>query len=495
MIDKGAERMKKKLTTNQGAPVGDNQNSRTAGVNGPTLLEDYQLIEKLAHFDRERVPERVVHARGAGAHGVFVTKNSMSKYTTAKFLQEPGTETPVFARFSTVINGNHSPETLRDPRGFAVKFYTEEGNYDFVGNNLPVFFIRDAIKFPDMIHAFKPDPRTNLQSKDRFWDFCSLSPESTNMLLHVFTDEGIPATYRHMRGSSVHAFKWINAEGKTVYVKLRWVPKQGIKNLSIEEAAKIQAHEHSHATKDLYEAIENGDFPQWDLYVQVLDPKDFDRFDFNPLDATKDWFEEDIPYEFVGTMTLNRNPKNYFAETESVGFNPGVLVPGMLPSEDRLLQGRLFSYSDTQRHRIGPNYLQLPINSPRVEVHNYQRDGYMPFKQQESPINYEPNSYENEPKEDRSYVEEPQPINGVAAKQAFYKPNNFGQAGQVWRKYSKEVQDTVIKNLTDDLSQVKDQKITIRSIMNFYQADQGLGQRLADSLKIDITPYVKELAK
>ncbi|GIO67310.1 catalase [Paenibacillus sp. FSL M7-1455] len=482
-----------KLTTNQGAPIGDNQNSRTAGQNGPTLLEDYQLLEKLAHFDRERIPERVVHARGAGAHGVFKVINSMKRYTKAAFLQKEGQETPVFARFSTVIHGQHSPETLRDPRGFAVKFYTEEGNYDFVGNNLPIFFIRDAMKFPDMVHALKPDPRTNIQEEDRYWDFMSLSPESTNMLVHLFTDEGIPANYRQMRGSSVHAFKWINEYGNTVYVKLRWVPKQGIKNLSREEAAQIQGKDFNHASRDLYEAIERGDYPEWDLYVQVLDPADLDSFDFNPLDATKDWFEEDIPYQLVGTMTLNRNPENVFAETEQVGFNPGVLVPGIEPSEDKLLQGRLFSYSDTQRYRIGPNYLQLPINCPFAKVSNNMRDGAMAFKQPSDRINYEPNRYQHTPKEDPAYKDVPQPVRGTVSREKIDKPNDFGQAGQVFRKYSPEVQEQLIGNLAADLEPVAEQT-KLLAICNFYRADAELGKRLAAALNVDLTPFLSRMS-
>ncbi len=484
--------MMDRLTTNQGVPIGDNQNSKTAGIRGPTLLEDYQLLEKLAHFDRERVPERVVHARGAGAHGVFTLKNSMKRYTKAAFLQDEGTQTPVFVRFSTVIHGQHSPETLRDPRGFAVKFYTAEGNYDFVGNNLPVFFIRDAMKFPDMVHALKPDPRTNIQHPDRYWDFMSLTPESTNMLVHLFSDEGIPASYRHMRGSSVHAFKWINAYGNTVYVKLRWVPKQGIRNLSAEEASAIQAKDFNHASRDLYEAIERGDYPEWDLYVQILDPADMDQFDFDPLDATKDWFEDVIPYQLVGTMTLNRNPDNVFAETESVGFNPGVVVPGIEPSEDKLLQGRLFSYSDTQRYRIGTNYLQLPINCPFAKVSNNQRDGAMPFKQQTHPVNYEPNRHQDTPKEDPAYREASTPIGGAAGRQKIAKTNDFGQAGQVWRRFSNEEKDALVKNLTADLKQVAE-ATRLRAICNFYRADAELGQRLADNLNADIQPYLKPL--
>jgi catalase len=481
-----------RLTTNQGAPIGDNQNSKTAGVRGPTLLEDYQLLEKLAHFDRERVPERVVHARGAGAHGVFKVTNSMKRYTKAAFLQEAGLETPVFVRFSTVVHGQHSPETLRDPRGFAVKFYTTEGNYDFVGNNLPVFFIRDAMKFPDMVHALKPDPRTNIQAPDRYWDFMSLTPESTNMLLHLFSDEGIPASYRHMRGSSVHAFKWINEHGNSVYVKLRWLPKQGIKNLSAAEASAIQAKDFNHASRDLYEAIERGDYPQWDLYVQILDPADIDNFDFDPLDPTKDWFEDDIPYQLVGTMTLSRNPDNVFAETELVGFNPGVLVPGIEPSEDKLLQGRLFSYSDTQRYRIGTNYLQLPINCPFAQVSNNQRDGAMPVKQQTHRINYEPNRYQDTPNEDPQYREKPTPLHGNAGRQKIEKTNDFGQAGQVWRRFSDAEKAAVLNNLTADLQGVAEET-KLRAICNFYRADQSLGEQLAERLHVDISPYVSHL--
>ncbi|MGM0754306.1 MAG: catalase [Bacillota bacterium] len=483
---------KRKLTTNQGAPIGDNQNSITAGERGPALLEDYQLIEKLAHFDRERVPERVVHARGAGAHGVFITKNSMKKYTKAALFQEAGKETPVFARFSTVVHGQHSPETLRDPRGFAVKFYTEEGNWDFVGNNLPVFFIRDAMKFPDMVHSLKPNPQTNIQEPERYWDFMSLTPESTNMLLHLYTDEGIPANYRQMRGSSVHAYKWVNAAGNTVYVKLRWKPKQGTQNLTVENAAKIQGEDFNHASRDLYESIEKGDFPEWDLYVQVLDPMDMDSFDFDPLDATKDWSEDDIPSHFVGTMILNKNPENIFAETESVGFNPGVLVNGMLPSEDKLLQGRLFSYSDTQRYRIGANYMQLPINCPFAQVANNQRDGHMTFKQQMSPVNYEPNSFDDTPKEVAGYTEVQQPVTGERGRQKIQKTDNFGQAGRIYRSYPEEVKKQVVKNISSELSGINE-RIALRAVCNFFRADEGLGKELAKSIGVDLTPYLQHV--
>ncbi|MCA1061588.1 catalase [Rossellomorea aquimaris] len=483
----------RKLTTNQGAPIGDNQNSITAGERGPTLLEDYQLIEKLAHFDRERVPERVVHARGAGAHGVFVTKNSMKKYTKAALFQNAGKETPVFARFSTVVHGQHSPETLRDPRGFAVKFYTEEGNWDFVGNNLPVFFIRDAMKFPDMVHSLKPNPQTNIQEPERYWDFMSLTPESTNMLLHLYTNEGIPANYRQMRGSSVHAYKWVNEAGNSVYVKLRWKPKQGIENLSSEKAGEIQGKDFNHASRDLYESIENGDFPEWDLYVQVLDPMEMDEYDFDPLDATKDWPEDDIPPQIVGTMMLNRNPENVFAETESVGFNPGVLVNGMLPSEDKLLQGRLFSYSDTQRYRIGANYLQLPINCPFAQVANNQRDGHMPIKQQKGSVNYEPNSFDDTPKEVAGYTEVQQPMTGERGRQKIRKTDDFGQAGSIYRSYPDEVKEQVVKNISAELSTI-DERIALRAICNFFRADEELGKRLADRIGMDLSPYLQHMS-
>lgn len=481
---------KKKFTTNQGVPISDNQNSKTAGQNGPTLVEDYQLLEKIAHFDRERIPERVVHARGAGAHGVFVTKNSMKKYTKAAFLQEEGKETELFARFSTVIHGKHSPETARDPRGFSIKFYTEEGNYDFVGNTLPIFFIRDAIKFPDVIHSLKPDPITNIQDPARYWDFFSLSPETTNMAMHLFTDEGIPATFRNMRGSSVHAFKWFNEDGETFYVKQRWQPKDGIKNLSLEEAEKVQGMDFNHATGDLYNAIEKGEFPEWDLYIQVLRPDELNNFDFNPLDATKDWLEEDVPWEFVGTMTLNRNVDNFFAETEQVSFNPGVLVPGMLPSEDKLLQGRLFSYSDTQRHRVGTNYLKLDINKPKNKVNNYQQEGAMNDDKDMGHVNYEPNSAAGAPSEVPGYEDAMQPVSGQTGRQVIDKVNHFGQAGRIYRSWDQHTKDTLIKNLMNDFDGIEDRAIVGRAIANFYQADEELGNTLGKKANVDFKQFI-----
>ncbi|MCX8491295.1 MAG: catalase, partial [Cyclobacteriaceae bacterium] len=364
-----------KLTTNTGAPVGDNQNSLSAGSEGPILLQDIHLIEKLAAFDRERIPERVVHARGTGAYGEFVAAADFSVYTKAKFINQKGKKTPVFVRFSTVIHPSGSPETLRDPRGFATKFYTEEGNYDIVGNNLPVFFIRDAIKFPDMVHSLKPSPITNKQDPNRVFDFFSHIPEATHMFTRVYSDYGTPASYREMNGSSVHAFKWVNEKGEVGYVKYIWKTKQGEKNLSAQEASKIQGADFQHATNDLYSNIAKGNFPQWDLFVQILKAEDFDKYDFFPLDATKHWDETVIKPVFVGTMTLNKIPGNYFEHVEQSAFSPGTLIPGIEPSEDKLLQGRLFSYFDTQRHRIGGNFQQLKVNAPVASVNSNNQDG------------------------------------------------------------------------------------------------------------------------
>lgn len=482
-----------KLTTNQGAPVADNQNSKTAGQRGPVLLEDYHLIEKLAHFDRERIPERVVHARGAGAFGVFRPYQSMSKYTKAAFLQDPSIETKVFVRFSTVIHGGTSPETLRDPRGFAVKFYTTEGNYDLVGNNLPVFFIRDAIKFPDMVHSLKPAPHTNIQTPDHYWDFMSLSPESTNMLTWLFSDLGIPANYREMDGFSVHAFKWVNEEGKVIYVKYTWKTLQGVRSLTAEEAEHIQAKDFNHATRDLYESIEAEDFPEWDLYVQMIEPSQGDDFEFDPLDPTKVWPEELVPMMKVGRMTLNENPANFFASVEQSAFSPSVLVPGIEPSEDKLLQGRLFSYPDTQRHRLGTNYLQIPVNCPFAQVRNHQRDGAMNVNQDPSPINYEPNSHPGAYVEaGGQYAESEMLLDGTTMRHTISKTNDFGQAGDKYRSLTPEEQSRLVANLVNDLMQVRPE-VQMRALCNFFRADAGYGGRIAAGLGIDVSAHTQHM--
>ncbi|WP_010500255.1 catalase [Paenibacillus elgii] len=481
--------MNHRLTTNQGAPVGDNQNSRTAGRRGPTLLEDYHLLEKLAHFDRERIPERVVHARGAGAHGVFRVERSMKPYTKAHFLQEVGQETPVFVRFSTVIHGTGSPETARDPRGFAVKLYTEEGNYDIVGNHLPVFFIRDALKFPDMVHSLKPAPDTNIQDPARYWDFMTLSPESTHMLTWVFSDHGTPANYRQMDGFGVHAFKWVNAEGQVMYVKYHWKSLQGVVNLSADEVREVQGRDFNHATRDLFDQIRDGNFPQWALHVQLMPVEHLDRWGFDPLDATKVWPEDAYPLHRIGTMTLKRNPDNFFAEVEQSAFSPSALVPGIEPSEDKLLQGRLFSYPDTQRYRLGANYLQIPINCPYAPVRNHQRDGAMNVKQDTSTVNYEPNSASGSPQEDPAYTESEAPLTGPAVRQKIEKTDDFTQAGERYRSYTKQEQDNLIRNLVNDLKQTG-QDTQLRAICNFFRADAEYGMRLAQGLGVDIQSFL-----
>ncbi|HFK5507729.1 catalase [Elizabethkingia anophelis] len=476
------------LTTNTGAPVGDNQNSQTVGNNGPVLLQDIHLIEKLAAFDRERIPERVVHARGAGAYGEFVSEANFSEVTMADFLSSAGKKTPVLVRFSTVVHQQGSPETYRDPRGFAVKFYTNEGNYDLVGNNLPVFFIRDAMKFPDMVHAFKPSPVTNGASDpNRVFNFFTNIPEATHMLTWLFSDYGIPANYREMQGNGVHAFKWVNNKGDVTYVKYKWRPIQGEKNLTQEEANKIQSTQIEHATLDLRNSIDQGKFPKWELYVQMLKKEDFDSLDFNPLDPTKIWPDSIARYVKVGTMTLNRNPENYFQEVEQAAFAPGTLIPGIEPSEDKLLQGRLFSYFDTQRHRIGGNFQQLPVNASKSEPLTYNQNGYMSLRPQKGDVNFQPAASHPSVQDNKKFIYSKTvfPEGTTTTQTKIDKENNFKQAGELYRSFSKKDQDNLIKNLGDALKSVKDKKVTAKMISYFYQADSDYGKRLASYVKMD----------
>ena len=486
------------LTTNTGTPVGDNQNSKTIGNNGQVLLEDIHLIEKLAAFDRERIPERVVHARGAGAFGEFVASSDFSDVTMADFLSQAGKKTPLFLRFSTVTHQAGSPETYRDPRGFAVKFYTEQGNYDLVGNNLPVFFIRDAIKFPDMVHAFKPSPLTNGASDpNRVFDFFSNVPESTHMLTWLFSDYGTPANYREMVGNGVHAYKWVNANGELTYVKYHFKPLQGERNLTSEEASKIQANSIEHATLDLYNEIEKGNFPKWDLYVQMLKKEDFDKLDFNPVDVTKVWPEAVAKMVKVGTMTLNGNPTNYFQQVEQAAFSPGTLVPGIEPSEDKLLQGRLFSYFDTQRHRLTGNFQQIPVNAPKNSVKTYNQDGYMSMRAQTGDVNYQPSTNVPEVVENTKFKYSKSVFSAgtITAQAKIDKENNFAQAGDLYKSFSKKDQDNLIKNLSGALNAVKNKVIVNKMIAHFYQADKTYGERLmkATNTKLaDVEQYIKK---
>ncbi|SIS59127.1 catalase [Chryseobacterium gambrini] len=386
-----------KLTTNQGLKINDNQNSLTAGERGATLLEDFILREKITHFDHERIPERIVHARGSGAHGVFTLKKSLKQYTKAKFLTETDRETPVFVRFSTVAGSKGSTDLARDVRGFAIKFYTEEGNYDLVGNNIPVFFIQDAIKFPDLVHAVKPEPHNEIpqaaSAHDTFWDFISLMPESMHMIMWVMSDRAIPRSFSRMEGFGVHTFRFINDEGKAHFVKFHFKPKLGVHSVAWDEAQKISGVDPDFHKRDLWESIESGNFPEWDFGVQLIPEEDEDKFDFDLLDPTKIIPEEEVPVEIFGTLTLNRNPDNFFVETEQVAFHPGHLVPGIDFSNDPLLQGRLFSYTDTQLSRLGsPNFHEIPINRSVNTVHNNQRDGHMRQQIVKGKVSYEPNS-------------------------------------------------------------------------------------------------------
>lgn len=385
------------LTTNQGLKVNNNQDSLKSGERGPSLLEDFILREKITHFDHERIPERIVHARGSGAHGTFKVNKSLAKYTKAKFLAEEGRETPVFVRFSTVAGSAGSTDLARDVRGFAIKFYTEEGNYDLVGNNIPVFFIQDAMKFPDLVHAVKPEPDNAIpqaaSAHDTFWDFISLMPESMHMIMWAMSDRAIPRSYRMMEGFGVHTFKFINDEGKSHFVKFHFKPKLGVHSVAWDEATKISGKDSDFHRRDLWEAIENGAFPEWDFGVQIIPEEDEHKFDFDLLDPTKLIPEEEVPVELVGTLTLNRNPDNFFAETEQIAFHPGHLVPGIDFSNDPLLQGRLFSYTDTQLSRLGsPNFHEIPINRSINTVHNNQRDGHMRQQIVKGKVSYEPNS-------------------------------------------------------------------------------------------------------
>lgn len=475
---------KKQLTTNTGAAVGDNQNSKTVGQNGAVLLEDIHLIEKLAAFDRERIPERVVHARGTGAYGEFVTEKGFGAFTKAGIFANEGKRTPVFVRFSTVVHGVGSPETVRDPRGFATKFYTEEGNYDIVGNNLPIFFIRDAIKFPDMVHAFKPSPVYNKQDANRVFDFLSHIPEATHMLTRVYSDYGTPANYREMNGSGVHAFKWINAEGKTVYVKYTWKSLQGERNFTAKDAELMQGKDFQHATVDLYDNIKKGNFPKWQLHVQIATPQELEKLDFNALDATKVWPEKLFPLQLVGTMTLNKIPDNFFEEVEQSAFSPGTLIPGIEPSEDKLLQGRLFSYFDTQRYRIGGNFQQLPVNAPKVSVYSNNQDGAFAQKNKKSDVNYQPSTSDESFTDTSKYNYATTMYHGNTVQQKISKPNDFAQAGEFYRGLSETDKSNLIANLAGDLGSVKDKKIIYKMVSYFYRADSDYGKRLAKALNL-----------
>jgi catalase len=481
---------KKHLTTSWGAPVGDNQNSMTAGQRGPTLIQDVHLLEKLAHFNRERVPERVVHAKGAGAHGYFEVTNDVTEFTKAAFLSEVGKKTPLFIRFSTVAGELGSADTVRDPRGFAVKFYTEEGNYDIVGNNTPVFFIRDAIKFPDFIHTQKRNPQTHLKDPNAVWDFWSLSPESLHQITILMSDRGIPATLRHMHGFGSHTFKWTNAEGDGVWIKYHFKTEQGVKNLAVDAAAKIAGENPDYHTEDLFNAIENGDFPAWKLYVQIMPLEDANTYRFDPFDVTKVWSQKDYPLIEVGRMVLNRNPENYFAEVEQATFSPGTLVPGIDVSPDKMLQGRLFAYADAHRYRVGANHQHLPINRAKSEVNSYQRDGQMRFDGNGGKsVNYEPNSFGG-PTEVNEHKQASFPVSGVAENVGYDHQDHYTQAGDLYRLMSEEERARLVANIVGAMKPVERDDIKLRQIAHFYKADPEYGTRIAQGLGLQVPQEV-----
>ncbi|KAL8450920.1 hypothetical protein Emag_003026 [Eimeria magna] len=460
------------LTTSTGNPVVDNQNSMTAGPTGPVglgfrvqslgsrVLTDFHLIDKLAHFDRERIPERVVHAKGAGAHGYFEVTHDITKYCKAKVFESIGKRTPVFARFSTVGGEKGSPDTARDPRGFALKFYTEEGNWDLVGNNTPVFFIRDPLKFPDFIHTQKRNPQTNLPDPNMFWDFLSLTPESIHQVTILFSDRGTPDGYRHMNGYSSHTFKLVNHAGEVYLVKFHFKTNQGIRNLSGARAAELAGSDPDYATRDLFNAIDKGDYPSWTLFLQIMPAKEAESYRFNVLDVTKVWPHKDYPLIPVGQLVLNGNPSNYFQEVEQVAFSPGHLVPGIEASEDKMLQGRLFSYPDTHRHRLGANYDQIPVNAPRMcplrALHN--RDGAMCVNGNYGAApNYEPNSCPGAPKECPDARPSAVFLSGVVGHHQQRHPNDdFEQAGALYRDVmGPEEREALIKNVANHLKHAR----------------------------------------
>jgi catalase len=456
-------------------------------------MQDVHLLEKLGHFDRERIPERVVHAKGAGAYGYFEVTADVTKYTMAKFLSEVGKRTEVFARFSTVGGEKGSADAERDPRGFAVKFYTEEGNYDFVGNNTPVFFIRDPLKFADFIHTQKRNPATNCKDPDMFWDFLSLTPESIHQVTILFSDRGIPATYRNMNGYSSHTFKWYNAKGEYFWVQYHFKTDQKIKNLTRQEAEVMRGKDPDHATRDLFDAIERGDYPSWTLQMQIMPAEDAKDYRFDIFDITKVWPHGDYPPIEVGKLVLNRNPENYFAEVEQAAFCPGNLVPGIAASPDKMLQGRLFSYHDTHIHRLGPNYHLIPVNMPKKALEmSYQRDGFMRTDSGGGGgPNYWPNSF-NGPGPDISAKEPPIEISGKGDQYPYSHPNDdFVQAGNLYRDVmTDQDRENLIGNIVGHLGGAQ-QRIQLRQTAIFFKADPEYGRRIAEGLKLDINEVEK----
>ena len=477
-----------KLTTANGAPVVDNQNAMTAGPRGPMLLQDVWFLEKLAHFDREVIPERRMHAKGSGAHGTFTVTHDITKYTKARIFSEIGKKTDMFMRFSTVAGERGAADAERDIRGFAMKFYTEEGNWDLAGNNTPVFFLRDPHNFPDLNRAVKRDPRTNMRSAQNNWDFWTSLPEALHQVTITMSDRGIPLSYRHMHGFGSHAYSLINANNERVWVKFHFESQQGIKNLTDDEAAQIVAHDRESHQKDLLESIDKGDFPRWTMFIQIMTEEEALNMPYNPFDLTKVWYKKDFPLIEVGYIELNRNPDNYFAEVEQVAFNPASVVPGISFSPDKMLQGRLFSYGDAQRYRLGVNHYQIPINAPKSPTNVYHRDGQMRVDDNAgSTIGYEPNSYgkwESQPE----FKDPALALSGEAADHWNFREDDddyYTQPGKLFRLMSPDQQQVLFDNTARNMGDIPD-KIKFRHIENCLKADPAYGKGVADALGISL---------
>lgn len=471
------------LTTGTGAPVGTKTATLTVGPRGPVLIQDFVFTDEMAHFNRERIPERVVHAKGGGAFGYFETTHDISKYCKAKPFEFVGKKTPLAVRFSTVGGESGSADTARDPRGFAVKFYTEDGNWDLVGNNTPIFFIRDPMLFPSFIHTQKRNPQTHLKDPDMFWDFITLRPETTHQVSFLMSDRGTPDGFRFMNGYGSHTFKMVNKEGKPVYCKFHFKTDQGIKNLMADQAAQLATDDPDYAIRDLYNAIAEGNFPSWSLSIQVMTFEEAERFRYNPFDLTKVWPQGEYPLIPVGRMVLNRNPKNYFAEVEQIAFSPVHMIPGIEASPDKMLQGRLFSYSDTHRHRLGSNYLQIPVNCPyNARTKNYQRDGpqCVNDNQAGSP-NYFPNSFQG-PQDNKSYLESEFSLSGDVKRYNTADEDNYSQVGVFWRNVLKpEERQRLVENIGNHLINASE-FLQKRAVHNFSQADPDYGRGIQQVL-------------
>jgi catalase len=479
--------MSKKLTTAAGCPVADNQNVLTAGPRGPQLLQDVWFLEKLAHFDREVIPERRMHAKGSGAYGSFTVTNDITKYTRAKIFSRIGKKTDLFARFTTVAGERGAADAERDIRGFALKFYTEEGNWDLVGNNTPVFFLRDPLKFPDLNDAVKRDPRTNLRSAKNNWDFWTSLPEALHQITIVMSDRGIPATYRHMHGFGSHTFSFINAENERYWVKFHFKSQQGIRNLSDAEAETTVGKDRESHQRDLYENIENGNYPKWMLSVQIMAEADAANVSYNPFDLTKIWPHGDYPLIEVGELELNRNPENFFAEVEQSAFNPASVVPGIGFSPDKMLQGRLFSYGDAQRYRLGVNHHSIPVNAPRCPVHNYHRDGAMRVDGNfGGTLGYEPND-QGEWAEQPDFREPPLELGGAADHWNQREDTDyFSQPGALFRQMSPAQQQALFGNTARSIGDAP-REIQLRHIRHCQKADPEYGAGIAAALGIDVS--------